>query len=291
MKIMITGARGNFPTALIQRLAVDRNELVLFDLEPMSVPDGSIAIQGDIRDAGLVTYAMQGCDAVVHAAALHGSSAGTRNYDDYYSVNITGLHNVLRAMLLNKVKAIVFSSCDSVYGDGTRGRLIVDESTPCVPNQYHAQTKMAGEEMCRFYSRKHGFSVATLRYGKFTPTDWKTDGLGRLNNYLDREDVAQANQLALGAVMDETFGYQTFLVQCARPFTDNDWPALATDPEKVLEQYYPGVVKLLSEHDLRVPHVHHGYDITRAITLLGYDPQHNFEQFLDRLQHTTRRHH
>jgi len=290
MKIMITGARGNFPTALINRLAVDNNELVLFDLEPMSAPERSVAIQGDIRDAGLVTYAMQGCDAVVHAIALHGTSAGNRNYDDYYSVNVTGLHNVLRAMLLNHVKALVFSSCDSVYGDGLRGRLIVDENVPCIPTHYYGQTKVAGEEMCRFYARKHGFHVAALRYGKFASIDWKSEGLGRLNNYLDREDVAQANQLALGAVMEESFGFETFLIQCARPFTDNDWPSLATDPEKTLDTYYPGVSKVLAENDMRVPLVHHGYDITKAVTMLGYDPQHNFEQFIDRLRATNRRH-
>jgi len=176
MKIMITAARGNFPTALVPRLAADGHELVLFDLEPMAAPEGSTVIQGDIRDAGLVAHALQGCDAVVHAAALHETSAGHRNYDDFFSVNVVGLQNVLRGMLLNHVNAMVFASCDTVYGDGVRGRLVVDESLPCIPTQFYAHTKVAGEQLCQFYARKHGFNIAALRFGRFAPSDWRVAG-------------------------------------------------------------------------------------------------------------------
>jgi nucleoside-diphosphate-sugar epimerase len=290
MKILITGARGTFATGLIPRLAVDGHELVLFDLEPMSAPEGSTAVQGDIRDAGLLTHIMQGCDAVVHAAALHSTARDIRNYDDCYSVNVTGLHNVLRAMSLNGVKAIVYSSCDAVYGDGSRGHLVIDEATPTLPVNFYAETKLLGEEMLRFYSRKSGVRCAALRYGRFVSADWRTEGLARLNNGLDREDVAQANQLALGAVMEEGFGFEVFQIQSAKPFVETDWPTLTTDPEKVLEYYYPGSTQLLHDNDLRVPYVHHRYDITKAITQLGYDPQHNFEQFLSRLRSEGRHH-
>lgn len=284
MKILITGARGNFPTALIPRLAASGHSLVLYDLEPMSAPEGSVPVQGDIRDAGLLMHALQGCSAVIHAAAYHSNAAGMRNYDDYYSVNVNGLHHVLRGMLLHGIKALVFSSCDSVYGDGMRERHVMDENVPCIPTHFAAMTKVLGEEMCRYYARKHGFHIATLRYGRFLPTDWKTAGLGRLNNWVDREDVAQANELALGAVVAEAFRYETFLIHCAKPFTDDDWPLLASEPEKVVEFYFPGAVQSLAEHELRVPHVHHRYDITKAITMLGYDPQQNFEQFLAQLR-------
>src|SRR5687767_8048790 len=121
MKILITGARGNFPTALIPRLRLSDHELVLFDLEPMDNPEGCVSVQADIRDAAAVTAAMRGCDAVIHAVAYHADMIARRNLDDYYGVNVTGTHNVLRAMLLNDVRSLVFSSCESVYGAGMRG--------------------------------------------------------------------------------------------------------------------------------------------------------------------------
>jgi nucleoside-diphosphate-sugar epimerase len=288
MKILITGARGNFPTALIPRLAAQGHNMVLFDLEPMSAPEHSISAQGDIRDAGLLTHVMQGCDAVIHAVAYHGNASGSRNYEDYFSVNVTGTQNVLRAMLLNGVKSLVFSSSEVVYGDGMRGVRVMDEEVPCIPTHIYPLTKVLSEEMCRFYARKHGLHIAILRYGCFVPADWKTAGMGRLNNWLDREDVASANELALGAVVAEAFSCEAFLIHCAKPFVDSDWPALETEPEKVIEYYFPGANALLAEHDLRIPHVHTRFDISKAVTTLGYDPQHNFEQFLDRLRKTGR---
>jgi len=284
LKILLTGARGNFPLALIPRLTANKHALVLFDLEPMSAPESCVSVQADIRDSAALTHAMQGCQAVIHAAAYHGSAAISRNYEDYFSVNVTGTHNVLRAMLLHGIRYLVFTSTDLVHGDATRGLRELNEEVSCIPNHMSPLTKYLGEELCRFYARKHGFHIAMLRTGCFIPADWRTAGMGRLNNWLDREDVAQAHELALGAVLTEEFRCEPFLIQCARPFVETDWPALASKPETVLERYWPGSTALLAEHGLEIPLVHTRYDITKAVTMLGYDPQHNFEQFLARLR-------
>ncbi|HLJ55323.1 MAG TPA: hypothetical protein VKT77_09795, partial [Chthonomonadaceae bacterium] len=143
---------------------------------------------------------------------------------------------------------------------------------------------LLGEEMCRFYARKHALKIAILRYGCFLAADWRTSGIGRLNNWLDRDDVAQANELALGAVVAEAFGCETFLIQSQKPFVDEDWPDLVTDPQAVLERYFPGSADLLAKHGLAAPLVHHRYDIRKAATWLGYDPQYNFDQFLAALR-------
>ncbi len=283
MKILITGARGNFPTALIPRLVVAGHSLVLFDLEPMGALDNCVSVQGDLRDAAALTHAMQGCEAVIHAGAYHGGSAETRNYDDHYGVNVTGTHNVLRAMQLHGIKPLVFSSADAVYGQGMRGVRTMDETVACVPTSIFGLTKVLNEEMCRYFARHHGFKIAILRYGTFLPTDWKTAGMGLLNAWVDREDVAQANELALGAVVAEEFACEAFLIHAAHPFAEDDWPDLESKPASVLARYYPGSVEILTAHGLPAPKVHHRYDIAKAIEQLGYDPQHNFEQFLARL--------
>jgi UDP-glucose 4-epimerase len=283
MRILITGARGNFPAVLIPLLKASDHDLVLFDLEPIQ-SETSTVIQGDIRDAGAVTLAMQGCSAVIHAAALHGDAASRRNYDDFYNVNVTGTHNVLLAMHRCGVKQMVFSSSEAVYGAGMKGHRVMNESVPRIPNGIYPLTKMLGEEMCEFYARQHGFHIAMLRYGCFVPADWMVAGLGRLGNWLTREDVAQANLLALGAVMNEEFACEAFLIQCAKPFTEADWPQLATDPNPVLEKYWPGSVDLLAENGLAPPKIHVHYDITKAHTRLGYEPEHNFEEFLAKLK-------
>lgn len=284
MKILITGARGNFPLALVPRLLSMGNQLVLFDLEPMLALEGCISVQADIRDAAAVLYAMQGCDAVIHAVAYNSVSSEFRNDNDFYGVNITGTQNVLRAMLLCNIKHLVFSSTDEVCGTGLRGLRTVTEDIPSIPMQIFGLTKHIGEELCRYYSRVHGLHIAILRYGKFSPADWKVAGMGRLNNWLDREDVAQANELALGAVIAEEFKCETFLIQSAKPFIDSDWPELEHDPAAGIERHYPGAAALLGQHRLSIPRIHQRYDITKAVAVLGYDPQHNFEQFLGQLR-------
>ncbi len=284
MKILITGAKGNFPTALIPKLLAVGHEPVLFDLEPIRPSEDFTAVQADIRDGVALAMAMQGCEAVIHACGIHGTMADARNYDDFYSINVTGTHNVLRAMQLNNIKSLVFSSTELVHGEGMRGRRLLDETVPCIPTHIYPLTKLMAEDMCRFYARKHQFHVAILRYGCFIPADWKTAGLGRLNNWLDRDDVAQANELALGAVLAEEFSCETFLIHSAKPFADDDWPEIEVNPDAVIERYYPGSVELLQAHHLRAPRVHLRYNIDKAITMLGYDPQYNFEQFLHQLR-------
>jgi nucleoside-diphosphate-sugar epimerase len=160
----------------------------------------------------------------------------------------------------------------------------MSEAVPLIPTHIYPLTKVLGEELCRFYARARGFHIAILRYGCFAPADWKTAGLGRLTNWLDREDVALANELALGAVIAEEFACETFLIHCAKPFTEDDWPELLSDPDSVIERYYPGAVRLLAEHGLAIPQIHTRYDISKAVSRLGYDPQRNFEQFLDQLR-------
>src|SRR5688572_12974726 len=283
MRILITGARGNFPTGLIRRLEAASHELVLFDIEPLPSEEHS-AIQADIRDAGAVSMAVRGCDAVVHAAALHGDLGTRRNYDDHYGINVTGTHNILLAMVRQGVENLVFSSSDAVFGAGMKGHRVMDENVPCVPNTIEALTKSLGEEMCAYYAREHKLRVAILRYGHFYATDWKTAGLGRLNNWLDREDVAQANELALGAVSAEEFKCEPFLIHCHKPFADSDWPELAENPEPIVESYWPGSLELLARHNLRIPKIHTRYDIGKAQSVLGYEPEHNFDQFLKRLK-------
>ena len=283
MRILITGARGNFPTGLIRRLEAAQHDLVLFDIEPLPSEE-HVSIQADVRDAGAVATAVRGCDAVVHAAALHGDLGARRNYDDHYGINVTGTHNLLLAMVRHGVENLVFSSSDAVFGSGMKGRRVMDEHVAPVPNNIESLTKALGEEMCMYYSRQHKMRIALLRYGHFYPSDWKTSGIGRLTNWLDREDVAQANELALGALVAEEFKCEPFLIHCHKPFVDSDWPALAEEPEPVLESYWPGCTELLARHNLRVPKIHTRYDIAKAQSVLGYEPEHNFDQFLKRLK-------
>ena len=51
-----------------------------------------------------------------------------------------------------------------------------------------------------------------------------------------------------------------------------------------MARYYPGAPELPAHHGLAIPKIHTRYDIDKAVTILGYDPQNNFDQFLARLR-------
>jgi len=282
MRLLITGAKGNFPSALAPQMLDLGHELVLLDIEPMELP-GARCVQGDIRDAGAVQWAMTGCDAVIHAFAFHGNMSGSRNEDDFYQANVTGTHNILMAMKRLGITRLVFSSSEVVYGAGMHGRRVMDETTPLIPEGTYPLTKVLGEEMCRFYARTADLRIAMLRYGCFVPADWRVQGMGRLHNWLDRDDVAQSNVCALNALEDGAFGCQPFLIHCEKPFVDADWPQLERDPRPVIERHWPGALSRLDHAGLAVPTIHTRYDISRAKQVLGYRPRHNFGEFLDQL--------
>ena len=74
------------------RIMARRPEMVARVLEPLGVT--AEAVPGDVTDPGSVATALDGCEAVIHAAAHVGVSTGVGATDD---VNVDGTRNVLDA--------------------------------------------------------------------------------------------------------------------------------------------------------------------------------------------------
>lgn len=116
---------------------------------------------GDVRDVDTLNDAMQGCDAVVHLAAMW-----LLHCKDFprtaFHVNIEGTFNVLEACVKNKIKRLVYSSSASVYGDASE--VPMTEEHPFNNKNFYGATKIAGEAMCRAYYDRYGLSYVGLRY-------------------------------------------------------------------------------------------------------------------------------
>ena len=106
-------------------------------------------------------------DVVYMFAAL---SEATKNYEtphESIDKNIVGLHNVLNACVVNKVKRIVFSSTSWVYSECEEN--YVNEDTTCLnanngTNIYSA-TKICGEVLIRSYQKCYNLDYTICRYG------------------------------------------------------------------------------------------------------------------------------
>ena len=147
MKILVTGGGGFLGSAVCRQLLARGDEVIAYqrskneDLRTL----GARIIQGDIADAGSLSGAINGVDAVIHTAAKAGLGG---NYDDFYRPNVTGTENVINACLNSGVRKLVFTSSPSVThadGDVEGG----DESMPYA-SHYHSPypaTKALSEQM------------------------------------------------------------------------------------------------------------------------------------------------
>lgn len=72
-------------------------------------------VRGDVRDADLVRRALDGCDAVVHAAAKVGIVG---SWEDFRSINVDGTANVIAAARELGLSRVVYVSTPSVSHAG-----------------------------------------------------------------------------------------------------------------------------------------------------------------------------
>ena len=181
---------------------------------------------GDVRDIDTLNDAMQGCDGVIHLAAMW-----LLHCKDFprtaFHVNVEGTFNVLEACVQNNIKRLVYSSSASVYGDAAE--VPMTESHPFNNKNFYGATKIAGEAMCRAYYDRYGLSYVGLRYmNVYGPHQDQTAAytgvipimLNKIDaneaptingdgtqayDFIDVEDVARCNVCALVAEVTDEF--------------------------------------------------------------------------------------
>lgn len=102
-------------------------------------------------------------DVVVHAAGLaHSRSAANVEINNFYSVNVDGTRNLLRALSLKSTpKHFVFISSVAVYGR-TSGDLITEDSVLAAIDPY-GLSKVAAERLVMNWCQQNGVMCTILR--------------------------------------------------------------------------------------------------------------------------------
>jgi nucleoside-diphosphate-sugar epimerase len=119
-------------------------------------------VDGDIRDFWTCLDAAEGCDYILHQAALPSVQRSVINPQTTNEINIGGTLNMLEAARRRRVKRFVFASSSSVYGDTpTLPKIETMAPHPLSP---YATTKLAGEFYCKNYHDLHGLPTVCLRY-------------------------------------------------------------------------------------------------------------------------------
>jgi len=247
-------------------------------------------IKGDITDLDVCMKACEKVDYVLHQAAW-GSVPRSIVMPLYYEkVNIQGTLNMLEAAKVNCVKKFVYASSSSVYGDhpalpkieGQEGNLL----SP------YALTKRVCEEYGKQYKKHYELDTYGLRYFNVFGKRQNPNGvyaavipkmiIQLMNNespiingdgkqsrdftYID--NVIEANlkaclapKDAAGEVYNIAYGGQETLIEVYNMI------ATLLDKNDIKPQYGPD-----REGDIK----HSNADISKARTLLDYNPRYSF---------------
>lgn len=247
-------------------------------------------IKGDITNLDTCMEACKGVDYVLNQAAW-GSVPRSIEMPLYYEeVNIRGTLNMMEAARQNGVKKFVYASSSSVYGDhpvlpkveGQEGNLL----SP------YALTKRVDEEYGKLYYKLYGLDTYGMRYfnvfgkrqdpnGAYAAVIPKflkqlmadeaptINGDGKQSrDFTYVENVVEANLKAClapheagGQAFNIAYGGREYLIDIYHDMCNT----LGKDIEPNFGPDRAGDIK------------HSNADITKAKTLLGYDPDYDFK--------------
>ena len=291
MHVLVTGGAGFVGSHLVEGLVRTGHRVRVLDdfstgrRENLQHLESDIEfLEGSILDAETLRRAVDGVEGVFHEAAIPSVPRSVRNPAMSNEVNITGTLNVLLAARDAGVRRLVYAASSSAYGAATGGARV--ESMPVRPLSPYAVAKLAGEHYCQVFAQIYGLETVCLRYfnvfgprqdpaseyaaviPKFItallngrPLTVNGDGT-QSRDFTFVENVIAANLLAMtapeasGHVFNIGCGQQTSLNELVRQLgrIAQAEPAISYRPPQSGDVPYSLA------------------DITKARTLLGYEP-------------------
>ena len=172
-KTLITGADGfigSHLTEALVRAGHDVRAFVLYnsfnswgwlDRCAEDVKGRFEVFDGDIRDPYGVKKAMQGCDTVLHLAALIAIPYSYHSPETYVDTNVKGTLNVVQAARELGVKKVVQTSTSEVYG--TAQFVPITEDHPLQGQSPYSATKIGADQIAMSFYTSFGVPVAIVR--------------------------------------------------------------------------------------------------------------------------------
>jgi UDP-glucose 4-epimerase len=293
MKILVTGSAGHLGEALMRTLPSHGHEALGLDI----LPSPFTQVVGSIVDRGVVDRCMRGMDAVLHAATLHKPHVATHGRQAFVDTNVTGTLNLLEAAVANGVRAFVFTSTTSTFGDaltpprGAPAAWITEDVAP-IPKNIYGATKTAAEDLCKLFHRNEKLPVLVLRTSRFFPEeddvaerrDAYAEANLKANEFLyrrvDVEDVVSSHLLALERAGEIGFG--KFIITATSPFAPGDTAQLGIDAPGVVARYFPQFPSIYAARGwTMLPALDRVYVNDKARSLLGWQPRYDFARVLN----------
>jgi nucleoside-diphosphate-sugar epimerase len=172
-RIFITGGGGFIGTTIAERLVAD-NEIVIFDngyrdalRHTNLVGHKNVTyIRGDVLDYQAVFKGMEGCQIVVHLAAIAGVPDVFRHPVMTMKVPLLGTYHALEAALHHKVERLVDFSTSEVFGSYAFRVQEADVTSLGAVGEArwtYAVSKLATEHLAHNYYKEFGLPAVSIR--------------------------------------------------------------------------------------------------------------------------------
>lgn len=163
-KILITGANGQVGTKLYESLMEKGNCIVIASDIGNNKFNYPLFEQLDVTNYENLTDIIikHGVTQIYHMAAIL-SSNGEKDTQLAWNVNMNGLLNVLEASRHYNINKLFYPSSIAVFA-GPFPDGIAFQNTISTPSTMYGINKLAGENLCSYYTDKHNLDIRSLRY-------------------------------------------------------------------------------------------------------------------------------
>jgi UDP-glucose 4-epimerase len=293
MKILVTGSAGHLGEAICRTLRDNKIVYVGIDINSSDYTTQT----GSILDRPFLKKCMQDVDVVLHTATLHKPHVATHGDQDFIDTNITGTLNLLEEAAEQKVKAFIYTSTTSTFGDALIPEINapaawITEETKAIPKNIYGVTKNAAEDLCQLFYRNHHLPCLVLKTSRFFPEEDDQESVRRLysdenikaNEYLyrrvDIEDAVSAHLLAMEKAAKIGFG--KYIISATTPFSETDLVSLRKDTPSVVARLFPEYEAIFRSNNWKMlPVIDRVYVNEKARTELNWKPKYDFKYVLD----------
>ncbi len=165
MKVALTGASGYTGGHVLKHLLARGDSVKALvrkgSITPSLSASGAELVEGVLGNAEDAGRLVQGCEAVMHIAAVYRTAGHPDSY--YREVNVQGTRLLLEAAHDTGIRRFVHTSTVGVHGDVKNPP--ADEDAPIAPSDIYQETKAEADALSREFGRTHGIEVAIVRPG------------------------------------------------------------------------------------------------------------------------------
>jgi nucleoside-diphosphate-sugar epimerase len=170
VKAFLTGGTGFIGGEVARQLRERGEEVVALVRTPAKAAKlnelGCELVEGDLGDEAALRRGMQGCDAVVHAAAMYEVGIPAKQRPAMWEANVAGTERVMRVALEEKVPRVVYVSTVGVFGN--THKQVVDESYENPETDftsYYEETKLEAHKAVRRMINQQGLPAIVVQPG------------------------------------------------------------------------------------------------------------------------------